>query len=103
MTSQHPLSDWDALFPIFSQFKDDHPQLAIVGATHKACNRFARAYRAKLMDCGALAKTSHGRWLAHREFFPVAAFAVWIGKSPQDALAEYKRASAPVAPKDSTP
>jgi hypothetical protein len=90
MTDQNPWTDWAALFEVFHQFRDDYPQLAISGATRKACNRFARAYQCQLMQCGALAKTSHGRWLAHRRVFPVAAFALWIGQDPMQAVAEYR-------------
>lgn len=78
---------WQPAFDVWVNFTKRAPQLA-VSPSPKALTNFLGVYRDRLMACGALTKTANRRWMAHRDRFPVAAFALWIGHDPAQAIAE---------------
>ena len=85
---------WQPVFDVWRIFTTKRaPQLA-ASSSPKALTNFLGVHRNTLMACGALAKAANRRWLAHCELFPVAAFALWIGRDPAQAIEEYKLAGA---------
>ena len=69
--------DWEALGDAWKRLTTEHPHLGL-SPSEAAAGRFARKYYAQLSERGVMVKGVLGRYLAHRERFPSAAFSMLI-------------------------
>ena len=73
-------NDWEALGDAWQRFTTQNPHLGL-SPSEAAAGRFARKHYQQFADQGVMLKGILGKYLAHREGFPNAAFALIVSKA----------------------
>jgi hypothetical protein len=66
-------SEFESLAAAWQRFADEHAYLGL-GDSRFAANRFMRRHYDQLAQRGAARRTASGRYIVHKQRFPIAAF-----------------------------